>query len=145
MERKTIFTDSFTSIKSILKKRLKDPAHRNPKRNSWIHAGFPNLKKHTYPFIIIQSADISDSDYCFGRTERNFTFRFLITVHSKDATQCDEIANDILYVFDTYRDDFKDKGLHNLQIDSSPFAQNLDENGDIIYTRAIGVIFQNRL
>lgn len=145
MERKTLYTDSYNTLKDFLKRRISDPSHRNPKRNSWIHAGFPNLKNNDYPFIILQSADVSDAEYVFGRTEREFTFRFLLTIYSKDGSQCDEITESILEAFDDYRDDLNENKLYSLQISSSPFSQNMTEHGDIIYTRAVGIMLKTRL
>lgn len=145
MERKTLYTDSYNVLKDFLKRRVSDPSHRNKKRFPWIHNGFPNLKKSDYPFIILQSANVSDADYVFGRTEREFQFRFLITVYSKDGSKCDMIAEDILQAFDDNRDDLNENKLYSLQISSSPFRLNENERGDKIYTRELGIILKTRL
>ena len=132
--QKKAFSGVYETLKSFIKKYVEDPKHRNPKKDYFIHASFPNLAVYNYPFIILSSPDLTEKDRTFG-TNRIKQISFEIIVYATDPAELDKICDDLYYAFTTYASDLRKDGIYNIELDRSPYDWDLDEHGKKVYYR----------
>ncbi len=137
----TLFTSSYDSIKTFLN-GISGLDPRNRYKANWIHASMPNINDKGfdgYPFITLK-VDVSEEEKSFDNSTSTKLFRIMISIYSKDATEIDTISNKICDSFKTSLTDFSAK-----EISSSPIAWNLDEHGQKINFRNIGMLLRERI
>lgn len=143
--KSSLYSETFKQVKDFIDTNISDPTKRYKRK--WIYASFPNITEtdfQGYPFIVIESPDVSEEAQEFDNT-RGYVFRILITVWSDDETETDELSDSILNQFRTNKSTLEAQGLHNFEIESSPFAIVTDEHGKKIFNRPIGIIGHGRM
>jgi len=116
-----LFSEGYEVIKNFINSNITDPKGRYKK--NWIHPSIPNITDQSfdgYPFITL-ALDVSEKDKSFDRRISNKIFRILIGIYSDQATEVDEIADEIVSKFkdETLTNSLNDFGV--LELSSSPF------------------------
>lgn len=126
-------------MKSLIENYVSDPTKRYKRK--WIYASMPSITKSqtTFPFIVINSPDVSQEGRDFDTGRRN-NFRCLITVVSDDESEVDSISDQIQEALIEHENELNEEGLYNPEVASSPFNMDADQNGKKVYSRPIGVI-----
>jgi len=136
-----LFTESYDSVKSFLNGIVGlDP--RGRAKPNWIHSSMPNINDKGfdgYPFIVL-SENINEKDLAFDNTISTKVFRVLISIYSKDTLDIDKISNKIFFHYKNETPDFSAK-----ELSSSNISWNMDDHGQKISFRHMGLIMQERI
>ena len=77
----------------------------------------PNETKSNYPILIVNSPDIDWEDFTFTKKWLNGTIT--IDIFTTKAESADLFIDAIIDSIETYRDDFRDLGLMNINLEST--------------------------
>jgi len=145
LNNSNLFSESFNQIEAFLKTNISDPKNRHKKR--WIYSSEPFVNDKGfkgYPYIVI-SIDMTEDTRSFDRSTSNKTFRVLLTVRAKDSSKLDTISDEIISKFrdETLTDSLSD--FKTISIDTTPFETSLDQNGEKVVSRLIGLVGEKRI
>jgi hypothetical protein len=127
-----LYSQAYANLKDHINKNLTDP--RNGQTSSsrkWIYSIFPDTKSREflqrgYPFMVIESPDISDDAITLSRGFKDNTVRFMVTIYSKykqstALTQLDTLSNQMMNKLRTTAatDILEADKMFNLKVSSS--------------------------
>jgi len=139
ISKSNLYEEAYNVVKDLITKYISDPTKAYKRK--WIYSSMPDISKprFKFPFIIINSPDISQENRDFNTGKGN-TYRILITVWSDKESEVDELSSDIQATLINHESDLNNNNLYNPEINSSPFNMVLDQNGKKLYNRPIGII-----
>lgn len=73
--------------------------------------------KDNYPFVVIEPPVMDSERFTSGKSRINYTIT--IEVYANQAEVADKFLDEIFNSIETYKRDLSDKGIHNLNIDST--------------------------
>ncbi|MFW6122511.1 MAG: hypothetical protein ACOC80_16650 [Petrotogales bacterium] len=124
VEKSTIIQDVFKEFYNRLKDdvdtvTLNDDSERTIQNYTSSYPDIQNSSKSDYPILIVGSPDISWTNHTLGKKQAEGTIDIEIITTKKEAGDlfADKICNSI----ETYRGEFRDEGLKNIQLSSSDY------------------------